>query len=425
MRKLSRKSDSPDSQDGAMKIKIIGIGGAGANIIDRLNRNIPDGALTAAINTDAQALSQSICAEKLLVGRSVTHGLGVGGELDLGKRAAEADLDKIKELVSDMDLIILVVGLGGGTGSAAVQIAAEAAAGTGAILLTFATLPFTFEGSRRKHIAEDCIGELRKWVHGLIPLQNDMLLQESEDDDSVLNAFAIADRWIGHGVNSLCSMLLKTGLINQDLSTLRSIFRKRGGKTIFGIGSAEGNDCLKVALDNLLLCPLLHTENHSARPDRILVNITGGSDLSIAKINEIMDLVSKHFDSREDVVFGAVIDQTRKESLEICVLGKVELEDAIPEKTTQGQDKSLPFELTTGSVEQSAITQQDKKSRSVYQPKLTRRKQKTDETQKEFSFDSTDDQRGYFEKTERNEYKGEDLDVPTYLRHGVKIKLKF
>ena len=116
MRKLSRKSDSPDSQDGAIRIKIIGIGGAGANIIDRLKGDIPDEVLTAVINTDAQALSQSTCAEKLRIGQSVTRGLGVGGELDLGKKAAEADLDKIKELVSDMDLVILVVGLGGGTG---------------------------------------------------------------------------------------------------------------------------------------------------------------------------------------------------------------------------------------------------------------------------------------------------------------------
>ena len=394
-------------------------------MVDRLNQDMPDGILTAAINTDAQALAKSLCTEKLLIGRSITHGLGVGGELDVGKKAAEADRDKIAELVSNMDLVILVVGLGGGTGSAAIQVAAEAAARTDALLLTFATLPFTFEGSRRKHIAEDCLGELRKWTHGLIPLPNDVLLQESEDDDSVLNAFAIADRWIGRGINSLCSMLLQTGLINQDFSTLRSIFRGRGGKTLFGTGFAEGNDCLKVALDNLLLCPLLPTEKDSAKPDRILVNITGSSDLSIAKINEIMGLISKHFDSREDLVFGAIIDQSRSESLEICVLGKIELEDEIAKTKTDKQDRLPSFGLTAESVEKSAIAQQDKLLKSVYQPNLARKKKKKiEENQEEFVFDSIDTQRGYFEKTERNEYKGEDLDVPTYLRRGIKIKLK-
>lgn len=385
---------------------------------------MPGGVLTAAINTDAQALSQSSCAEKLLIGRSITRGLGVGGELDVGKKAAEADRDKITELIRGMDLVILAVGLGGGTGSAAVQVAAEAAATTDALLLVFATLPFTFEGSRRKHIAEECLGELRKWVHGLVSLPNDMLLQESEEDDSVLNAFSIADRWVGRGVNSLCSMLLQTGLINQDFSTLRSIFRSRGGKTAFGVGIAEGHDYIKSALDDLMLCPLLNLENSSTRPDRILVNITGSPDLGIAQVNEIVGLISKRFDSREDIVFGAIIDQTRRESLEICVLGKIELETEQSKKASGEQGKTLSFEIATGPEGQSEIAQDDKKSRSIYQSKLKGKKKKSNENQEEFAFDEIDTQRGYFEKTERNEYNGEDLDVPTYLRRGIKIKLK-
>lgn len=385
---------------------------------------MPDGVLTAAINTDAQALSQSSCAEKLLIGRSITRGLGVGGELDVGKKAAEADRDKITELIRGMDLVILTVGLGGGTGSAAVQVAAEAAAKTDALLLVFATLPFTFEGSRRKHIAEECLGELRKWVHGLVSLPNDMLLQESEEDDSVLNAFSIADRWVGRGVHSLCSMLLQTGLINQDFSTLRSIFRGRGGKTIFGVGIAEGHDYIKNALDDLMLCPLLNLENSSTRPDRILVNITGSPDLGIAQVNETVGLISKRFNSREDIVFGAVIDPARRESLEICVLGKIELENEQSKKASGEQSKTLSFGIATGPEGRSEIAQDDKKSRSIYQPKLKGKKKKGNESQEEFAFDEIDTQRGYFEKTERNEYKGEDLDVPTYLRRGIKIKLK-
>jgi len=137
-----------------------------------------------------------------------------GGEVEIGKAAAEADRTAIARMIGDMDLIIHVVGLGGGTCSATSVIVAEVAAKTEALVLAFATLPFSFEGARRKRIAKDSIGELRQFVHGLIPLPNDVLLQEGEEDTSVLNAFAVADHWIGRGVNSLCATLLKTGLIN-------------------------------------------------------------------------------------------------------------------------------------------------------------------------------------------------------------------
>ena len=135
----------------------------------------------AAINTDAQALANSPIPEKLVIGRTVTHGLGAGGEVDIGRAAAEADRAAITRLVGQMDLVIIVVGLGGGTGSAAAAVVAEVAAKTNALVLAFATSPFSFEGSRRKRIAEQSLGELRQLVHGLIPLPNDVLLQEGEE----------------------------------------------------------------------------------------------------------------------------------------------------------------------------------------------------------------------------------------------------
>ena len=177
-----------------LKIKIIGVGGAGTNAVDGLKLDDLGDVRLAAINTDAQALNQSPLAEKLIIGRSVTRGLGAGGELEIGKAAAESDRDAIARLIGDMDLIILVVGLGGGTGSAAAQVLAELAAKTDALVLAFATLPFSFEGARRKRIAEESIGDLRQLVHGLIPLPNDVLLQEGEEDTSVLNAFAVVSR---------------------------------------------------------------------------------------------------------------------------------------------------------------------------------------------------------------------------------------
>ncbi len=409
-----------------LKIKIIGIGGAGTNVVGALQLDDFGDVRLAAINTDAQALASSQILEKLMIGRAVTRGLGAGGEVEIGRAAAESDRDAIAALIGDMDLIILVVGFGGGTGSAAASIVAEVAGKTDALVLAFVTLPFSFEGQRRKRIAEEGVGELRRWVHGLMPLPNDVLLQEGEEDISVLNAFAITDGWIGRGVNSLCSMLLKTGVINMDLGALRSVFQAQGGKTIFGTGIASGGDYVKEALDDLFLCPLLHLGDRPAQLDRILVNVIGGVDLPISRVNEIVSQVSKRFGSREDIVFGAVLDETRRESLEICVLGKSEMErKTAPKKKAKVADAPTPSGAMEGLGLESEIAQGDFAfEQPVHQSKLLGKKKTASEGQDEFTFNEVDAQRGYFDKTDRNDYKDEDLDVPTYLRRGIKIKLK-
>jgi len=426
---LSHEPDSLYSNDtprADLKIKILGVGGAGTNAVDALELADLGSVQLAAINTDAQALANASISEKLMIGRSVTRGLGAGGEVDIGKAAAESDREAIGALIGDVDLIILVVGLGGGTGSAAAPIVAEVAAKTDALVLAFVTLPFSFEGPRRKRIADGSLGELRKLVHGVIPLPNDVLLQEGEEDTSVLNAFAITDRWIGRGVNSLCSMLLQTGIVNLDLGSLRSVFQGQGGKTIFGTGVANGGDYVKDALDDLFICPLLHLGDRPAQLDRILVNVIGGADLPITRVNEIVSQVSKRFGSREDIVFGAVLDQTRRESLEICVLGKAEMERRhVPvAKIQPAEEAPSPAEALEGLGLQSEIAQDDLPIQPVHDSKLARKKKQSNEDQDEFTFNEVDAQRGYFEKTDRNDYKDEDLDVPTYLRRGIKIKLK-
>lgn len=407
-----------------LKIKIVGLGGAGTNAVDGLKLDDLGDVRLAAINTDAQALNASPIAEKLVIGRSVTRGLGAGGEIEIGRAAAEADRDAITRLIANTDLIVLIVGLGGGTGSAVASVVAEVAAKTDALVLVFATLPFSFEGARRKHIAEESLGELRQLVHGLIPLPNDVLLQEGEEDTSVLNAFAVADRWIGRGVNSLCAMLLKTGLINQDFGSLRSVFHDLGGKTVFGTGTASGANYVQNALEDLFICPLLHLGDRPSQLDRIMVNVIGGADLGISKVNEIMSLVSKRFGSREDLIFGAVIDEARHESLEICVLGKADMEAAAivvePEAGPVGKKSTTEGGLGL----ETEISKEDKPPRPVHSSKLRNKQLPVEVNQDEFTFIDNDAQRGYFEKTDRNEYNGEDLDVPTFMRRGIKIKIK-
>ena len=419
MNTLTNTFSKQDGSTRDLKIKIIGVGGAGTNAVDGIKLDDLGDVRLAAINTDVQALNQSPIAEKLIIGRSITRGLGSGGELEIGKKAAQSDRDAFARMIADMDLIILVVGMGGGTGSAASLVLAEVAAKMDAMVLAFATLPFSFEGARRKEIAQECVGELRQIVHGLIPLPNDVLLQEGEEDTSVLNAFAVADRWIGRGVNSLCAMLLKTGLINQDFSSLSSVFKNRGGKTIFGTGTANGGNYVEDALEELFICPLLHLGDRPAHLDHILVNVIGGADLSISKVNEIMMKVSKRFGSREDIIFGAVIDESRNQSLELCILGKANMEEA-----GRPEPKLSPIKIVKNGLEMETQIQQDTRfQHPVHKSKLSK-KSKLKADQNEFMFVEDHVQRGYFDKTDRNEYNGEDLDVPTYMRRGIKIKIK-
>ena len=391
-------------------------------MINRLNLEEFETVSRIAFNTDSQALANLQCDEIVHLGSSITHGLGTGGELEIGKMVAEAERGKLAEWIQDAELIVVVVGLGGGTGSALATVVAELVANTDALVLAFATLPFSFEGSRRKHIAEECLGTLRRQVHGVIPLPNDVLLQEGEENANVLNAFEVADGWVERGIHSLCTLSLRNGLINQDFRSLHSVFRGQGGKTLFGIGLAEGENCIHEALDNLFLCPLLHTGDQPAKLDRMLVNLICSSDISLTKINEIISLASKRLSTREDIMFGAVIDSGRKQSLEICVLGKSEMESVVKHTNVEA-DTMQPI---SEADELSGIVTSGTtfSSRKVHRSKLKAKSKEVAAAQDEFIFNQLGEQRGYFEKTDRNEWQGEDLDVPTYMRRGIKIKLR-
>lgn len=422
------------SMDG-LRIKIIGVGGAGTNTVDRLQLHESGKAQLAAINTDAQALAASPIPEKVMIGRSVTRGLSTGGSVELGKKAAETDSAAILNLVSGMDLVFILVGLGGGTGSGAAPIVARAARDQGALVVAFATQPFSLEGGGRLEVAEEALGELRRHSDAVIPLPNDLLLQQAAEDATVLDAFEQADAWIGCGVRSICSMLFETGLINVDFATLRKAFCAEGGKTLFGLGRAEGDDFVEKALEDLAMCPLLHTPEYARKADRLLVNIIGGTDLGIAHVNKIMAAVTERFGSKADTVLGAVIDDSLRRAVEICVIGTTDVGGRgsyvrKPSKTLVNKPKPpapKPFPEIEEREPELSISDKGSRSKSssprVHQSKLRRSKEDMLIDQEEFLFVSEQEQRGYFDKTDRNLFEGEDLDVPTYLRRGIRVSL--
>jgi len=421
--------------DRNVAIRLIGVGGAGSNAVDRLKMENLERLQLAVINTDQQALGSSPVQDKVLIGLGVTRGLGAGGDPDLGREAAEADRAKIAAVMKDCDLVFLLAGMGGGTGGGATPIVAEIAAEQGALVIAFVTMPFSFEGGRRLKQAEEGLRALRLACDAVIPLPNDMLLQEGGENETVLDSFARADAWIGRGVKSIWAMLSKTGLINLDFSTLRQAFQQqRGGKTLFGLGEGSGENAVAEAIASLKLCPLLHTPEFSRKADRLLVNIIGGTDLTLPKVHELMNAVTEQFGRESLVIMGAVIDEGRQNQLDVCVIGTSDMGGrgavarrpvavrtkpplARPE-APRGPAGSMPETRTTAAPESAApeavsATTNRAEPRPVHAAKAS---------QDEFGFGEVES-RGHFEKTDRNLFDGQDLDVPTYLRKGIKIAI--
>jgi len=397
--------------DRNVAIKLVGVGGAGSNAVDRLKMESLERLQLAVINTDNQALSSSPVQDKVLIGMGSTRGLGTGGDPDLGRQAAEDDREKIAAVVKDCDLVFILAGMGGGTGGGASPVVAEIAAEQGALVIAFVTMPFSFEGGRRLKQAEEGLAALRRACDAVIPLPNDILLQESADNESVLDSFARADEWIGRGVKAIWGMLSKTGLINVDFATVRQAFQQRGAKTLFGLAEGAGENAAADAIASLKVCPLLHTPEFSRKADRLLVNITGGTDLTLPRVNEIMSAIADQFGRDSHIIMGAVIDEGMQGRVEISVLGASDMgtrgtvqRRPVPVRTRQpGPRQDEPVAVPTQPAASDAPVPAGQKP-----------------SQDEFGFGEVET-RGQFERTDRNLFDGQDLDVPTYLRKGIKI----
>jgi len=421
--------------DRNLAIKLVGVGGAGSNAVDRLKMENLERLQLAVVNTDHQALASSPVQDKVLIGMSVTRGLGAGGDPELGREAAESDREKIAKVVKDCDLVFLIGGMGGGTGSGAMPSVAEIAAEQGALVIAFVTMPFSFEGGRRLKQAEEGLSALRRVCDAVIPLPNDVLLQEAAENETVLDSFARADEWMGRGVKSIWAMLFKTGLINLDFSTLRQVFQQRGGKTLFGLGDGSGENAVADAIGSLKLCPLLHTPEFSRKADRLLVNIIGGTDLTLPKVNELMTAITEQFGRESHVIMGAVIDEQMQNRVEVCVLGTCDMNGrgvmprrpvtaaaartritAARSDATGETPRAVASGTSSGLVHATATTASGEAS--LEQAVVAGKKIAQDE----FGFGELES-RGHFEKTDRNLFDGQDLDVPTYLRKGIKITI--
>ena len=287
-------------------IRVVGVGGAGLNAIDRMIDAGITGVEFVAVNTDIQQLQMNDAPLKIHIGRELTQGLGSGADPDIGREAAEESYDQIKRALRGSDMVFVAAGEGGGTGSGAAPVVARIARELGALAVGIVTTPFRFEGTRRKSAAEAGVDALRGACDTVIVIPNDRLLEVLEKNTAMLDAFRIADDVLRQGVQGITDLITQPGLINLDFADVRTVMQD-GGNALMGIGFATGENRAREAAERALRSPLIDTELGGARG--ILLSIAGGEDLSLFEVNEAAEVVRQGAVDDTNLIFGATIDE--------------------------------------------------------------------------------------------------------------------
>lgn len=306
-----------EDQQSFATIKVIGCGGAGNNAINRMVDAGLKGVEFIAVNTDRQALAMSKASTTIQIGEKLTKGLGAGAVPDVGRRAAEESREEIAQAIKGADLVFVTAGMGGGTGTGAAPIVAEIARDMNCLTIAVVTKPFAFEGKQRMKNAEMGVIDLKQRVDTLVVIPNDRLLQVVTKGTSMLEAFRIADDVLRQGIQGISDLIAVPALINLDFADVKTVMES-GGLAHMGIGTGKGENRMVEAAKNAIQSPLLETNIDGARA--VLINITGGEDMSIIDINEAANLVMQAADSEANIIFGAGIDETMDDEVRITVI---------------------------------------------------------------------------------------------------------
>jgi cell division protein FtsZ len=307
----------PDASAYLAVIRVAGVGGAGLNAIHRMMDAGISQVDFVAINTDIQQLQMSDAPVKIHIGRELTQGLGSGSDPEVGKLAADEAYDQIKHALRGSDMVFVTAGEGGGTGSGAAPVVARVARELGALTVGIVTLPFRFEGTKRKAQADLGVEDLRRNCDTVIVVPNDRLLEVLDRSTSMLEAFRIADDVLRQGVQGICDLITMPGLINLDFADVRTIM-KDAGSALMGIGFATGENRAKEAADRALRSPLIDTELVGARG--ILLSIAGGEDLSLMEVNEAAEIIRQAATEETNIIFGATIDESLTGQMWVTVI---------------------------------------------------------------------------------------------------------
>lgn len=393
-----------------IRLKLFGVGGAGGNAVGQIA-----GALTGleayAVNTDLQALTSLTGVEKVQIGAAVTHGLGTGGEIELGARAAQGDAERLEAIAQNADLAFIVTGLGGGTGTGAAPVIAKLAKEQGALVLAFAVLPFGFEGERRRQLAQAGLEQLKAQADAVICIANDKLFKVAGENATAADAFRQGNELIGTGVKAFWQLLSRPGLINLDFAAVRGAIGSKHSDGLFSFGTGTGAEKAKAAVKGVMENPLLDGGEVLGKSETILVSVLGGSDMTLADVQRAVEPITRAA-PRGHVILGAAIDEAHTDRLSITIVATANL---LPRRVAAGVTSRQPVgrklpeisPIRAGSV---AV---------VAEEKIVAKK---DSQPKQESLRLEGISRGRFEKSEPTLHDGEDLDVPTFIRRGVALK---
>lgn len=298
-------------------IKVIGVGGGGNNAVNRMIEHGVQGVEFIAVNTDAQALNLSKAEVKIQLGTKLTRGLGAGANPEVGRKAAEESKEQLEEALQGADMIFVTAGMGGGTGTGAAPVIAQVAKEIGALTVGVVTRPFTFEGRKRSTQAITGIDGLKSNVDTLIVIPNDRLLEIIDKNTPMLEAFREADNVLRQGVQGISDLIATPGLINVDFADVKTIMSNKGS-ALMGIGIATGENRATEAAKKAISSPLLETSIDGAHG--VLMNITGGNNLSLYEVQEAADIVTSAADQEVNVIFGSVINESLKEEIVVTVI---------------------------------------------------------------------------------------------------------
>jgi cell division protein FtsZ len=405
----SRRSLIQPSRCPFAVIRVVGVGGAGTNAVNRMIETGVQGVEFVAINTDAQALAMCEADHKLRIGGDVTRGLGGGNDPKVGRDAAMAAYEEIKGVLRGSDMVFVTAGEGGGTGTGAAPVVAEIARAMGALTIGVVTFPFVFEGKRRGMQALEGVRALKQRVDTVIVVPNQKLLEVSDRGTTMVDALRLADDVLRQGVQGVCDLVTVPGLINLDLADVRTVMTG-AGTAHMGVGKARGEQRAVKAAEAALKSSLLDTSIHGARG--ILLNISGGKDLTLHEITEVAEVIAAAAEPDATLIFGAVVDESLSDSVSVTVVAAGFDSTSDDVLTSQVENKAIPRHveprvaeprMTESRLSESRFTESRPTERKPVLPRF-------DDTGT--GWDKAKEPRS----TPRRRGEDDDLDVPSFLR---------
>jgi cell division protein FtsZ len=415
-----------------ISLKLFGVGGAGMNVMELMLKDGLPGVGFVAVNTDAQVLTVSSAAEKVHLETQLLRGLGTGGDPDRGRALAEEQLPKLKSLCEGAEVVFILAGLGGGAGTGISPVLARAAKETGALVLGFVTTPFDCEGGRRQRLAQHGLAELKSMADGVISLPNQKVFKMIDENTSVLETFRITNEFLAAGVRGVWRLLMHRGLIEIHFTDLAALLRDRHAESCLAVAEAMGPARSREVLDKLLAHPMLDGGQMLGESEAVLVSLTGGPDLTMAEVNRVMEQVNRQCEHAQ-VIMGAAIDAAFTDRLTVTLIAarkrlEPEMADeagaprSAEELAAQLLPPSTPARPGSRFVPPAPALPPDQVQQLLArQGRGTSRQCKSPPRMRQGQLPLEIVSKGRFDKSEPTIHKGEDLDVPTYIRRGVAL----